>query len=63
LQGMILRESVSAVTLQGVAFGIKENLLRLGRGSDREDESVRAVGDGANSRVWLKLKANVKRDL
>ncbi len=51
-------EAVKAV-LQGVAFGIKENLLRLGQGSNREDESVRAVGGGANSRVWLQLKANV----
>ncbi len=45
--------------LQGVAFGVRQNLEILGANGSIMGESVRATGGGAGSGVWLQIKADV----
>ncbi len=45
--------------LQGVGFGVRQNLEAIGRSVDIDGRPVYAAGGGAENDYWLQLKANI----
>ncbi len=51
------KDEIIGAVLQGIAFGVRQNLLSLG--AFYGGENVNAVGGGSENELWVKLKADV----